>query len=143
MAGAALEIGTEVLWALPLSLHVVVAGRTTSMCLCMIKVDSRYPCDRGVATVALFRRQDVICRLRCCANAAADAVARLAIPRGAFEKGIRVTFLAGQIAMPASQLEAGREMVELRALLGCESCRRKSKCEQKCQKQGERAHRVG
>ena len=69
-------------------------------------------------------------------------MAGLAIPRGAFEKGIRVTFLAGQIAMPAGQLEAGREMVELRALLGCESCRRKSKCEQECQKRGERAHRV-
>jgi len=107
----------------------------------MIEVDSRYPCDRGVAAVALFRRQDVICRLRRRANAATDAVARLAIPRGAFEKGIRVTFLAGQIAMPAGQLEAGREMVELRALLGCESRRREGKCEQKRQKWGECAQK--
>jgi hypothetical protein len=45
--------------------------------------------------------------------------------------------------VPASQLEAGREMVELGALLGCESRRRKRKCEQECQKWDERAHRVG
>ena len=139
MAHAALEIRADVARTLPLSLHVVVAGRTTSVSLCMIEVDSRYPCDRGMATVALFRRQDVICRLRRRANAAADTVACRTIPRCAFENGTGVALLARQVAMLASQLEAGRQMVELGALLGAESRRRNRKCEQKCQK-GEYTH---
>jgi hypothetical protein len=105
----------------------------------MIEVDSRYPRDRRVAAVALFRREDVICRLRSRANAAADTVARCAIPRCAFENGAGVALLARQVAVLASQLEAGRQMVELGALLGAESRRRKRKCEQKCQK-GEYTH---
>ena len=139
MAHAALEIRADVARTLPLSLHVVVASRATPVRLCMIEVDSRYPRDRRVAAVALFRRQDVICRLRRRANAAADTVARRTIPRCAFENGAGVALLARQGAMLASQLEAGRQMVELGALLGAESRWRKGKCEKKCQK-GECTH---
>ena len=40
------------------------------------------------------------------------------------------------LAVPAGQLKARCEVVELRALLGGESGRRKRKCEQKCQEPG-------
>jgi hypothetical protein len=51
-----------------------------------------------------------------------------------------VALLARQVAVLPSQLKAGRQMVELGALLGAECRRRKRKCEQKCQKQGECTH---
>ena len=110
------------------------------MRLCMIEIDSRHPCDRRMAAVALFRGQDVICRLRGRAHLAADAVARRTLPRSAFENGTRVALLARQVAVLASQLKAGRQMVELGALLRAEGRRRKRKCEQKCHKQGECTH---
>jgi len=142
VAGAALEIRGDVPRTFPLSLHVVVAGRATPVRLCVIEVDGRYPRDRGMATVALFRRQDVICRLRGSANTGADAVARRASPWRALENGTRMALLTWQIAVLARQLKAGCEMVELRALLGAESRGRKRKCEQKCQKRGEYTHVV-
>ena len=70
MAGAEFEIRADVSWALPLSLHVVMAGRATPVRLRMVEVDSRYPGDRCMAAFAAFRRQDVIRRFRCRANAA-------------------------------------------------------------------------
>jgi hypothetical protein len=51
-----------------------------------------------------------------------------------------VALLARQVAVLASQLKAGRQMVELGALLRAEGRRRKRKCEQKCHKQGECTH---
>jgi len=134
---AALEIRADVLGTLPLGLHVVMAGGATPVCLCMIEVDGWYPGDRGVAAIACFRRQDVIRRLRRRADVGADAMTCRAIPRCAFENGIRVALLARQIAVPAGELKAGCEMVELGALLSGESGRRKRKCEQKCQEPGE------
>ena len=64
------------------------------------------------------------------------------LPRRAFEYGIRVAFLTGQITVPAGQLKTGGEMVELGPLLGGERGRRKSKCEQEWQEQGECTHGV-
>jgi len=106
----------------------------------MIEVDSRYPCNRGVATVALLSGQDVIRRLRRCANTAADAVACGAIARRAFENGSGVALLAWQVAVAPGQLEAGCEMVELGALLGSETGWRQRECGQKCEEQGNCTH---
>ena len=142
MAGAALEIRADVSWALPLSLHVVMAGRATPVRLRMVEVDSRYPGDRCMAAFAAFRRQDVVRRFRCRANAATDAVARRTGARRAFEYGGRVTLFTGQVAVPARQLKAGREMVELRTLLRAETRRRERKCQQKCKEEDECAHVV-
>jgi hypothetical protein len=93
-----------------------------------------------VATVALFRGQDVIRRLRRRAHFAADAVARRTIPRRAFENGTGVALLARQVAVPAGQFKARCEMVELGTLLGTETCRRQRECEQKYKEQGECTH---
>jgi len=125
MADAALQVRAQVLRTFPLRLHVVVAGRAAPVRLCMIEIDGRYPSDRGVAAVAAFRRQDVIRRLCRCANAGTEAMTGRALPRRAFENGIRVTLLARQIAVAAGQLKACGQVVELGALLRTETPRHK------------------
>src|SRR5438874_5464870 len=66
-----------------------------------------------MAAGALVGREDVVGGLGGGAHGGADAVTGAAILRGALEYGVDVTGLAGQVAVLADELEAGRQMVEV------------------------------
>src|SRR5256886_1396142 len=66
-----------------------------------------------MAAGALVGREDVVGGLGGGAHGGADAVTGAAILRGALEYGVGVTGLAGQVAVLADELEAGRQMVEV------------------------------
>jgi len=117
MAGIALQVGDDVRGPLALCLHAVVAGRAAAAHLGVVEVDRRVPGDRRMAAGALVGREDVVGGLGGGAHGGADAVTGAAIPRGALEHGVGVTGLAGQVAVLADELEAGRQMVEARAAL--------------------------
>src|SRR6266513_4493425 len=113
MAGVALQVGDDVRGPLALRLHAVVAGRAAAAHLGVVEVDRRVPGDGRMAAGALVGREDVVGGLGGGAHGGADAVTGAAIPRGALEHGVGVTGLAGQVAVLADELEAGRQMVEV------------------------------
>src|SRR5437016_10739063 len=112
MAGVALQVGDDVRGPLALCLHAVVAGRAAAAHLGVVEVDRRVPGDGRMAAGALVGREDVVGGLGGGAHGGADAVTGAAILRGALEYGVGVTGLAGQVAVLADELEAGRQMVE-------------------------------
>src|SRR5205823_540118 len=79
----------------------------------VVEVDRRVPGDGRMAAGALVGREDVVGGLGGGAHGGADAVTGAAILRGALEYGVDVTGLAGQVAVLADELEAGRQMVEV------------------------------
>src|SRR6184192_3086104 len=117
MAGVALQVGDDVRGPLALRLHAVVAGRAAAAHLGVVEVDSRVPGDGRMAAGTLVGREDVVGGLGGGAHGGADAVTGAAILRGALEYGVDVTGLAGQVAVLADELEAGRQMVEVQAAL--------------------------
>jgi hypothetical protein len=136
MAHVAFEVGGDVLRRLALRLDVVVAGRAAPVCLGVVEVDRRNPGHGGVAAVTLLGREDVIRGLRGGPDARAQAVARRTFSWCPLEDGTRVALLALQIAVPAGQLETGRQVIEIRPLLSAEADTRQSQSgESKHQKQ--------
>src|SRR6266513_2086417 len=113
MAGVALQVGDDVRGPLALRLHAVVAGRAAAAHLGVVEVDRRVPGDGRMAAGALVGREDVVGGLGGGAHGGADAVTGAAVLRGALEYGVGVTGLAGQVAVLADELEAGRQMVEV------------------------------
>ena len=116
VACGAIVVGQNVFGVFTCRGDVVMATRAGSFRAGVVHAENGCEVVARVAERAIVGAGDVVGRLGCRADAAADHVAAGAVTRCAFEYTIDVAVFASHVPVRVTQLEAGGEVIEAGAL---------------------------